>query len=136
MSKRFNRFICDNKQFWINRLFHDFNISINDIPKEYDSPKKYYQHVHQELKRSINNVLLNSAREGDLNLVKIALNRGAYIHTQSDSSLAWASRGGYLEVVKYLVEKGAKIHARDNAALRQASEWGHWDVVRYLKNLK
>ena len=104
-------------------------------------------------------LLTEAAYEGELSLVKHAVNNGAVFYNpavhnaaekghfeimkylvekdntsgrQLDMLLRSASRGGNLDIVKYLVDKGANIHFYDNAAIRYASRDGHLDVVKYL----
>jgi len=59
----------------------------------------------------LNEVLLVAAEEGNLLVLKTALEKGANINTESEvgrTALMIASEKGNMEVVKYLVEKGAK----------------------------
>ena len=81
-----------------------------------------------------NRLLVNSAKEGELELVKYAVDRGSNIHTSNEEALRWASLKGHLEIVKYLVEQGADIHAESNAALKFAKRHRHDQVVKYLRS--
>jgi Ankyrin repeat. len=49
-----------------------------------------------------------------------------------NESLIMASANGQLEVVKYLVEKGADIHSNNDEALLLAFVYGHLVVTNYL----
>lgn len=77
-------------------------------------------------------LLFTSSREGELNLVKEAIGKGANIRAGYDYPLRYASYNGHLEVVKYLVEQGADIHVYNEEGLRLASGRGHLEVVKYL----
>ncbi len=50
-----------------------------------------------------------------------------------NKTLIVASQDGNLDVVKYLVSRGANIHAEEDWALCQAANNGHLDIVKYLK---
>jgi len=73
-----------------------------------------------------------ASEEGHLDVVRLLLDRGADIHTQDDFALRWASFYGRLDVVRFLLDRGANIHAKDDFALRYASEYGHLEIVRLL----
>ena len=84
------------------------------------------------LQKKANTLLIQSTEDGELSLVKRAIEIGASISANGDLALRLASYHGHLNVVKYLVEHGADIHASRNEALRNASFYGHFDVVKYL----
>lgn len=79
------------------------------------------------------NLLINSADDGELSLAIWSIKIGADIHINNDLALIAASRNGHLEVVKYLVENGANINAQNGEALKEAIRNGHLKVVNYLK---
>ena len=79
-----------------------------------------------------NNLLIESARRGDLERVKSLVERGADIHAKHDAALVTSARNGHFDIVKYLVESGADIHALDDAALRKSAAKGHLEIVKYL----
>lgn len=80
-------------------------------------------------------LLLSASREGELNLVIEAIEKGANIHADSEKALRTASYNGRLGIMKYLVALGADIHANDELALRSAVEAGQLGAVKYLVNL-
>ena len=51
----------------------------------------------------------HGVRYKDLNYIRIALNKGADIHTGNEYPLREAIRLNHSEVVKYLIDKGASI---------------------------
>jgi ankyrin repeat protein len=76
--------------------------------------------------------LINAAKNGDLENVKVLLENGADVHAENDDALLWASSNGHVEVVKLLLENGADPHAKNDAALRWASEYGRVEIVKLL----
>ena len=172
-SKIINERVGLNQMFWMKKLSNDYNIFNKDIPKiyilnngRYDY-KKYYlyiDYIDYMLKKypKCNDLLYFASKKGNLDLLKMSLekganihsnddralriassnghlkvviilvNEGANIHADDDEALIWASRYGYLEVVKFLIESGANIHADKDKALKWSKQEGHLEVVKYL----
>ncbi|GAG28018.1 unnamed protein product, partial [marine sediment metagenome] len=105
-SKKFNNIVCKNKTFWMNKLIHDYQV--HNLPKGH-TYKSYYKHINEKLK-NVNKLLMDSSKEANLDLVRLALEKGADIYAQN-KALRLASAYGHLQIVKYLVDKGANIHA-------------------------
>ena len=126
-SRRFNELVCENQTFWMNRLEKDYKISV--ATGGYN--KEYYEFITNKLK-NVSTALEFGAKNRDLNLVRLSLEKGANIHAHKDYALRVASINGHLKVVKYLLEQGANIHAENDDSLRGASEKGHLEVVKYL----
>ena len=80
----------------------------------------------------INNDLINSSKDGHLEVVKYLIKNGANVHAMNDKALICASNNGHLEIVKYLIKNGANVHADNDYALRYASNNGHLEIVKYL----
>ena len=82
--------------------------------------------------------LLTAATKGQLDVVKLLINKGADINARGKSdktALTVAASAGRWDMVKYLVEKGADINAtgeNDKTALMVAANAGRWDMVKYL----
>jgi ankyrin repeat protein len=51
---------------------------------------------------------------------------------QLNDLLIESAKNGYLEKVKLLIEQGADIHAGNDYALRLSADNGHLKVVKYL----
>ena len=61
--------------------------------------------------------LIEASRDGQLDLVKLLLERGGNVNIQDiygDTALIWASLYGHLDIVKLLLEKGADVNIQDN----------------------
>ena len=128
-SKKFNRIICLNNTFWMNRLSNDYNVS--NVPQ--DKPAiEYYKEARERNIQKLNRRLVSAAVLGDLDMVKESLEKGANIKFGGNMALVKASSYGYLNIVKYLVEKGADIHHNADNSLRLAIVNDHLDVVKYL----
>jgi ankyrin repeat protein len=83
--------------------------------------------------------LFAASEEGNLNMVRSLLSRGANVneqdHGRKETPLHAASRNGRLEVVKLLIQHGADVNSRDRLGrvpLHRATVAGHLDVVRVL----
>ena len=73
-----------------------------------------------------------SAKHGDIEVVRLLLDRGADIHAKDDEALRWSAFYGHVEVVRLLLDRGADIHAGVDASLQWSAENGHVEVVRLL----
>ena len=76
--------------------------------------------------------LRGSASNGKLKVVKYLASQGANIHVNDDQVLQYSANNGHLEIVKYLVSQGASIHINNDQALRWGAYNGHLKVVKYL----
>nr|QBK91402.1 MAG: F-box domain and ankyrin repeat protein [Pithovirus LCPAC302] len=134
-SKRFNQLICDNKNFWINRVIQDFNV---DIPKGKDIKfyKTYYRYISQLFKKEQNEVLIDAVTNGDLDLVKMVLYFGDdIVYSTIDYLIRIAIKNGHLKVLKYLIKyvENVRKHIKDNDdMLNEAAYYGKLDIVKYL----
>ena len=77
-----------------------------------------------------------AARNGDLEMVELLINKGANLR-YSEKALHHASENGHLPMVKYLVEKGYPVNKiigeiQRETPLDRAVRKDHYDVVRYL----
>jgi hypothetical protein len=84
--------------------------------------------------------LIIAARNGQISLVRILLERGANVNLRDQETevtpLIVAAQNGHLQVVDLLLEKGAEVNARDKngkTALREALRNRHEDVVKALR---
>jgi ankyrin repeat protein len=82
--------------------------------------------------------LVVAAQDGDLKMVNLLIQGGAFINSRVQGGvtpLHQASQNGYLEVVKYLCDKQANIQIQDwemYTPLHQASKNGHAPIVDFL----
>ncbi|KAF3492253.1 uncharacterized protein GIQ15_01770 [Arthroderma uncinatum] len=82
--------------------------------------------------------LQRAASIGNIESVKIFVERGADVNNENEGTALWrAAENGHFEVVKYLLEHGAEIesHTSGRSALQIAARNGHEEVVRYLVEL-
>lgn len=94
-------------------------------------------HANQE---SLNLALISLVTEGNLELVKFFLSKGADIHSHdldiTGTPLFWASYAEHLTVAKYLLEKGANINYGRNdtqaTPLYVAASHGTLEIVQFL----
>lgn len=92
--------------------------------------------THDEIK--INKMLLKASFVGNVELVKIALEKGAKINITDKcgwSALTFATVMDHLEVVKTLLENGADANKRDkggDTAFDHALYVGHSEIAKML----
>lgn len=76
--------------------------------------------------------LFKACQDGDLELVKILVKKGADVTEKQNLAVRAAAGYGHLEVLKYLIQKGAKVSDDHNGALRFASYQNQLHIVKYL----
>jgi ankyrin repeat protein len=87
-----------------------------------------------------NALLINAAREGNLEDAQTALAGGADINTTDNlwgNPLISASGMGHSKIVNLLIDKGADVNAKTRSgrtALKEAKEYGHTDIVKILED--
>ena len=86
-------------------------------------------------KEQKNELLLKYAEEGNFELVKFLIDKGADPSYKFPGSLADASAGGHLEIVKFLIENNPQIKEDILlTAMGFAAYNGHRDIVKYLRS--
>lgn len=122
------------KEFFLQVIYHvakmkeehKFDYRSGDFRRQYKLLNK-----NKDKNRLYRNTqLLNvAAGEGELDLVKYAVNNGASVVAYDNGALRGAAARGYLDMVKFLVGKGANIHQN---ILQYSAQNGHLEVVKYL----
>ena len=80
----------------------------------------------------LNKQLIHAATNGQLEIIKYLVEKGADIHFNNDYALRLASSYGKLDVIKYLVEQGADIYRNNNSTLRRASQSNQLEIIQYF----
>jgi len=80
----------------------------------------------------LNNHLVDVARQGDTEAVKVVLAAGADVHADDDFALCLAGNYGHTETVRLLLASGAHARAREDYPLRWAAHDGHTELVKLL----
>ena len=87
-------------------------------------------------KHAWENLFLEAARQGHLNLIKHMYAQDAkleYVDEKGSTALLEAARSGKFEVVKYLLELGANLnHDERRTAIIEAADNGYPEIVKYL----
>ncbi len=88
--------------------------------------------------REYTSEIMNAAKDGNLEYVQAAAQRGANVNERSNkgkNALMFAASENHQEVVRWLIEQGADVNAADNygtTALIVAATAGHHEVVKLL----
>lgn len=84
--------------------------------------------------------LYKAAQEGQLNLVKEIIDKGADPNAEhpviKSTALIAAAQNGYIHIVEYLIQKGADPHKKSGIGHKTASEYakerGYISLFNYL----
>lgn len=119
-SKRGNEILCLNDNFWYNKIQKDFGLTRTEVfqhlqeeVEDLRTPRLYYEEIYREINGyiSINAFFSAAITNGRLDLVKIALFKGADINYMSEGipylPLARALIFKQDHIFDYLLEKGA-----------------------------
>ena len=79
-----------------------------------------------------NDALHSAASEGHTETVALLLERGADIHSADDWALNTSAWSGQTDTVKLLLDRGANIHAKNDQALKSAAEQDHTDTASLM----
>lgn len=156
-SKEFRDRICNNKYYWINRLKKDYEItydsSFGNAKDLYMDTKKYLSKMGSPLNNGsyfINDVLDDAAAAGNINMIRVALMKGANVnHSEYDElndsaeyessydipiSILAAVYSGQLTALKYLLPLlDRELNQEQKESLLEgASGTGGIDIVKYL----
>ena len=111
----------------------------NRIPPTTLDTDDFGQYGTSEDGKDLSEASLHTAsKEGDTDVVKLLLERGADINSLGrsiNSPLMAAASEGKADVVRLLIERGAKVDLRDRegwTALILASRYGHLEALRVL----
>ena len=128
--------LCNDQNFWLQRIMKMFPYLDLYILKKYKQDRDWSQYYIDDL-RTINKTnaiykLYNGAKNGYLDMVIIAVNKGADVTSDNYYALRNASAYGHLEVVKYLVKNGPKLSDNYTDSVILAIENGHLNILKYL----
>ena len=94
------------------------------------------------MQKERNDRLLIAAKNGDINSVKVLIERGADVDARNwlgRTALHEAVLYKHIEIAKMLIEKGADVDAKDIdgwTAQEIAMKNGHYQIVELIKNAK
>lgn len=122
------------KQYQLLKKFHDNFDSLMDEAIQ----QKEYSLLFYIVEKGIDQRLLDItlymlAVDGNLEMVKYLIKKGADINSNMRMPLRMAVRNGHYNLVKYLVENGALI---PTYILTPAITRGNFDIVKYLVEKK
>lgn len=83
-------------------------------------------------KKNMNFSLVAATRAGNIKMVQLLIQHGAYIHTQCDYIFEIAAMNGDLEMIKFLVENGININDDDCIVFQRVVKRGQLKIVKYL----
>ncbi|WP_413818305.1 ankyrin repeat domain-containing protein [Thiomonas sp.] len=93
-------------------------------------------HIHlDQLNPSGENALMIASLQGDLDIVKLMVDKGAEVNKPGWTPLSYAATRGHTEIVKYLLEHSAYIDAaapNGSTPLMMAAYFGYDGTVKLL----
>lgn len=84
-------------------------------------------------------LLMKYGSMGNINRLKLTLEKTRNVNTEGISALTFAARNGHFECVSLLVSKGAEINKTDSEgfnAILMAATGGHADILKFLLSQK
>ena len=99
--------------------------NLSSIPEVHELVSKLGEKMY-------NGMLCAECKNGNLERVRLLLDKGANIHSNDDEPLRNACENGNLEIVRLLLDKCGDIHALNDEPLRKACKNGHLEIVRLL----
>jgi len=82
---------------------------------------------------ALNIAFFHAARNGQMEVVELALEAGVDVHFLSDVALRGAAETGQTEMVGYLLRHGADVHAKNDEPLQLAKKYRHRKTAALLK---
>jgi len=129
------------KEAWAKQLIIDREIECGQRP----NPQYVGMTPAQLHQQELDELLHFCAREGEVDMMIEAVNRGAnvgsvdrQVYNQTALHAACESGNGHVDVIEELVKSGADINARsinNSTALHEAAYWAHAGAVRTLLDL-
>ena len=121
-----------DKNFWIKRIIDISDITINEMNhfKKHLSYSTYYFKLLKEFEFYFYNER-KIIETGRLDLIKMAYKSEFNIMKHAKDS----ARFGQLNILKFMIEKGLNIYDDNCAILRLAAHNGHFEIVKYLYEL-
>jgi len=115
----------------------------NKVEKELGKRQKISTFEKNYISQNMQNkysqgILLSGAEEGNVEVVKLLLNKGANVDVKDNDGrtpLLWAAENRHEAVVRLLLDKGASVDAKDNNSrtpLLWAAENGYEAIMRLL----
>jgi hypothetical protein len=98
--------------------------------------KKQKEEKRRQLQQAL---LMKYGSMGNVNRLKLTLEKTRDVNTEGISALTFAARNGHFDCVSLLVGKGAEINKTDNEgvnALLMAATGGHADILKFLLSHK
>lgn len=80
----------------------------------------------------LNRAFLIATQTGNINIMKILLQKGAKVDTENNTAIRQAVIHGFLDVVKFLVANGANIHTDNERPLSLAIQRNNINIIKFL----
>jgi len=81
------------------------------------------------------NILINTATRGHVEVVKILLKHDVNLHANNDCALRWAAESNHIDVVKVLLHAGADIHADNDYVINISKRYGYTELEKLFETL-
>ena len=130
-STRFNKIICKNNYFWINKLKRDFNIPYLSIGK--GDPRYYYEFIRKH-SNNWKDSMKEAVSKGDLDLIKFVLSKAVNPYQRKqwmNWNIEYAAEKNHKDVLNYFIQNGVENW---DDGLIGATRGNHKDLMKYFSD--
>lgn len=127
-SKKIDRYVCKNDDFWTSRLKKDFNFIFSKIHKQ-RRPKLYYKILYSKFHEGFESAVKNNFED----LVDFYIDKASNFSRRKqidmvENGLLIAAENGNKNLVRFFISLGAKNF---DTALHRAIQAGHPDIFNF-----
>lgn len=140
-NQKFNKYVCENKYFWVKLLKYNFGIyGHHDIINFDVSARTYYKIVNKISKIGIENIFFNSVKRGNIIPLRITLRDTRLKSGLLVEGLKIAIKKGYINITKLLLDKIREKYKDDyrtvyvviNDEFLEAIKYYRYEIVKLL----
>ena len=147
LNRKFNRAVCNNQKFWIQKLYIDFNMNYLDfnnpptsnLPRssnirlmksKTDTPKEFYEHVDKISK--LTNFADTYKHTGyNIKLIDYYIESNGNVHAAIEEAAQLSDTREAIKIVSHLLKKGGSL----KLAMYGATKSNNMYLIEYIGKL-